>query len=149
MPSTRRHRDSWLWSVSTAALLEFFNGIHNENHLQNFPRLGRQPGPSDQFSRTFKRTARVWDYSGAKRSLPVIQHHRQRQKWDNRFRRASSCVKGKNGNTAFFNNINVKPLQPPMSKARITLIQTAFRKMDKTGDGFLTPEDLRGVYNVR
>lgn len=36
-----------------------------------------------------------------------------------------------------------------MSKARISLIQAAFNKMDKTGDGFITPEDLKGVYNVR
>lgn len=36
-----------------------------------------------------------------------------------------------------------------MSKARIELVQMAFRKMDKNGDGVITPEDLKSVYNVR
>jgi len=40
-------------------------------------------------------------------------------------------------------------LRPPMSKARIELVQMAFRKMDKNGDGVITPEDLKSVYNVR
>ena len=40
-------------------------------------------------------------------------------------------------------------LQPPMSKTRISLIDAAFKKMDRTGDGIITPEDLKGVYNVR
>ncbi|EFX88955.1 hypothetical protein DAPPUDRAFT_304741 [Daphnia pulex] len=40
-------------------------------------------------------------------------------------------------------------LRPPMSKSRISLILAAFQKMDKTGDGVITPEDLKGVYNVR
>ena len=39
--------------------------------------------------------------------------------------------------------------QPPLSKARKTLIQKAFRKLDKTGDGEITVDDLRGVYNAR
>ena len=38
--------------------------------------------------------------------------------------------------------------QPPLSKARKNLIQQAFRKLDKTGDGVITVEDLRGVYNA-
>ena len=40
-------------------------------------------------------------------------------------------------------------LQPPLSKARKNLIQKAFRKLDKTGDGVITVEDLRGVYNAK
>jgi Ca2+-binding EF-hand superfamily protein len=36
-----------------------------------------------------------------------------------------------------------------MSQSRISLILAAFQKMDKTGDGVITPEDLKGVYNVR
>ena len=38
--------------------------------------------------------------------------------------------------------------QPPMSEARKTLIMKAFRKLDKSGDGVVTIDDLKGVYNV-
>ena len=38
-------------------------------------------------------------------------------------------------------------LQPPMSSARISVIGQAFKKLDRTGDGVVTVEDLRGVYN--
>jgi hypothetical protein len=31
----------------------------------------------------------------------------------------------------------------------MALILKAFQKMDKTGDGIITTEDLKGVYNVR
>lgn len=40
-------------------------------------------------------------------------------------------------------------LQPPMSKARKEVVMQAFRKLDKTGDGVITIEDLRGVYNAK
>ena len=40
-------------------------------------------------------------------------------------------------------------LQPKMSKSRENLIRKAFQKLDKTGDGFVTVEDLKGVYNVK
>ena len=36
-----------------------------------------------------------------------------------------------------------------MSKSRENLIRKAFQKLDKTGDGFVTVEDLKGVYNVK
>lgn len=39
--------------------------------------------------------------------------------------------------------------QPPMSNARKEVIMQAFRKLDRTGDGVITVEDLRGVYNVK
>ena len=34
--------------------------------------------------------------------------------------------------------------QPPMSKSRISIIEKAFAKLDKTGDGIITVEDLKG-----
>ena len=34
-----------------------------------------------------------------------------------------------------------------MSKTRKDVILQAFRKLDKTGDGVVTIEDLKGVYN--
>uniref|UniRef100_A0A8C7Z8F1 Calcyphosine-like b n=1 Tax=Oryzias sinensis TaxID=183150 RepID=A0A8C7Z8F1_9TELE len=40
-------------------------------------------------------------------------------------------------------------LRPPMSRARLEVVMQAFRKMDKTGDGVITVEDLRGVYNAK
>ena len=39
--------------------------------------------------------------------------------------------------------------QPPMSNARKSLIRQAFQKLDKSGDGVVTVEDLKGVYNVK
>lgn len=36
-----------------------------------------------------------------------------------------------------------------MSKARKDVIMQAFRKLDKTGDGVITIEDLQGVYNPK
>ncbi len=36
-----------------------------------------------------------------------------------------------------------------MSAARKKVIAEAFNKVDKTGDGILTVEDLKGVYNVK
>lgn len=43
----------------------------------------------------------------------------------------------------------LKALRPPMSSSRISLINQAFKRLDKTGDGVVTIQDLRGVYNAR
>ena len=40
-------------------------------------------------------------------------------------------------------------IQPPMSQHRKNLIMQAFNKLDKTHDGIITTEDLKGVYNVK
>nr|XP_002132094.1 calcyphosin-like protein [Ciona intestinalis] len=50
--------------------------------------------------------------------------------------------------TIDFDEFLVK-LRPPLSKSRRTLIQKAFRKLDRTGDGQITVEDLHGVYDAR
>lgn len=34
--------------------------------------------------------------------------------------------------------------QPPMSQSRKDIIKKAFKTMDKTGDGAITAEDLKG-----
>ena len=39
-------------------------------------------------------------------------------------------------------------LRPPMSKNRVDLIKKAFAKMDVTGDGVVTVEDVQKVYDV-
>ena len=36
-----------------------------------------------------------------------------------------------------------------MSAGRRSLVTQAFNKLDKTGDGLITVEDLKGVYNVK
>lgn len=36
-----------------------------------------------------------------------------------------------------------------MSSTRIQMISKAFRKLDRTGDGVVTVEDLQGVYNSK
>jgi len=40
-------------------------------------------------------------------------------------------------------------IRPPMSESRKQIIEKAFDKMDKTGDGILTPKDLKRGYNVK
>ncbi|XP_021377255.1 calcyphosin-like protein isoform X3 [Mizuhopecten yessoensis] len=40
-------------------------------------------------------------------------------------------------------------LRPPMNSNRKNLINQAFRKLDKSGDGVVTIEDLKGVYNCK
>jgi len=40
-------------------------------------------------------------------------------------------------------------LRPPLNNVRKSLIQKAFKKLDKTGDGVVTVDDLRGVYNPK
>lgn len=39
--------------------------------------------------------------------------------------------------------------QPPMRQNRRNLVRAAFIKLDKTGDGVITVEDLTDVYNVQ
>lgn len=36
-----------------------------------------------------------------------------------------------------------------MSKARLDIIDQAFKKLDKTGDGVVTVDDMQGVYNYQ
>lgn len=48
-----------------------------------------------------------------------------------------------------FLKVNYLYIQPQMSKARKEAVMQAFRKLDKTGDGVITIEDLRGVYNAK
>ncbi|XP_060640854.2 calcyphosin-like protein isoform X2 [Anolis sagrei] len=57
------------------------------------------------------------------------------------------CDKNKNGTLDFEEFLQA--LRPPMSKARTEAIGAAFRKLDRTGDGVVTVEDLRGVYDGR
>ncbi|GFN87108.1 calcyphosine-like b [Plakobranchus ocellatus] len=40
-------------------------------------------------------------------------------------------------------------LRPPMSQARRNLIHLAFKKLDRSGDGIVTVEDLHGVYSCK
>ncbi|VDK31127.1 unnamed protein product [Anisakis simplex] len=35
-----------------------------------------------------------------------------------------------------------------MSKSRLAVIDLAFKKLDKTGDGVITVDDMRGVYHA-
>jgi len=39
-------------------------------------------------------------------------------------------------------------VRPPMNKSRRGLVLKAFNKLDKTGDGVITVDDLKGVYDV-
>lgn len=46
-------------------------------------------------------------------------------------------------------HINYKLFQPPMSESRKRVVEEAFTKMDRSGDGVITTEDLKNVYNVK
>nr|XP_008985284.1 calcyphosin [Callithrix jacchus] len=43
----------------------------------------------------------------------------------------------------------LRALRPPMSQAREAVIAAAFAKLDSSGDGVVTVDDLRGVYSGR
>ncbi|XP_028375186.1 calcyphosin isoform X2 [Phyllostomus discolor] len=43
----------------------------------------------------------------------------------------------------------LRVLRPPMSQAREAVIAAAFAKLDRSGDGVVTVDDLRGVYSCR
>ena len=36
-----------------------------------------------------------------------------------------------------------------MNQKRLDMVEAAFKKMDKSGDGFITVVDLKGTYDVR
>ncbi|KAJ6664212.1 hypothetical protein lerEdw1_008430 [Lerista edwardsae] len=57
----------------------------------------------------------------------------------------SLCDKNRSGTLDL--NEFLELLRPPMSKVRKEIIEEAFRKLDRTGDGLVTVEDLHGVYN--
>ncbi|CAI5799227.1 calcyphosin [Podarcis lilfordi] len=57
------------------------------------------------------------------------------------------CDKNRSGTLDF--DEFLEALRPPMSEARKEVIRQAFQKLDRTGDGLVTVEDLRGVYNGR
>ncbi|XP_037680223.1 calcyphosin [Choloepus didactylus] len=43
----------------------------------------------------------------------------------------------------------LRALRPPMSPAREAVITAAFTKLDRSGDGVVTVDDLRGMYSGR
>jgi Ca2+-binding EF-hand superfamily protein len=43
----------------------------------------------------------------------------------------------------------VRVLQGEMNEFRTNLVSQAFKKLDKTGDGTLTINDIKGVYNAK
>jgi Ca2+-binding EF-hand superfamily protein len=55
--------------------------------------------------------------------------------------------KNKNGKVGFGEFVNT--LRPPMSEARLNVINEAFKKLDVNKDGVLSIEDFRVLYNVQ
>jgi Ca2+-binding EF-hand superfamily protein len=41
-------------------------------------------------------------------------------------------------------NVDIDLFQPPMSESRVNIVKQAFAKLDKTGDGVITVDDLKG-----
>ncbi|XP_053318325.1 calcyphosin [Spea bombifrons] len=54
-----------------------------------------------------------------------------------------------NGNGTINFDEFLNSVRPPMSNCRRQVILDAFSKMDRTGDGVITIEDLKGVYNPK
>ncbi|XP_013137102.1 PREDICTED: calcyphosin-like protein [Papilio polytes] len=42
----------------------------------------------------------------------------------------------------------IKELRPPMSESRRAVVERSFKKLDKTGEGLLSVEDIRRVYSM-
>ncbi|XP_072032235.1 calcyphosin-like protein [Amphiura filiformis] len=55
----------------------------------------------------------------------------------------------KDGSGTISYNEFLRALRGPMSSSRKNLIDLAFKKLDKTGDGKITLKDVKGVYNTR
>ncbi|XP_058800765.1 calcyphosin-like protein isoform X2 [Phymastichus coffea] len=43
----------------------------------------------------------------------------------------------------------ITSVRPPMNDSRKKLVELAYQKMDKTGDGEISIDDLKGLYNVK
>jgi len=54
-----------------------------------------------------------------------------------------------NGNGRLDYNEFLVKLRPPLNKTRLNLIRIAFDKLDRLKDGYITVDDLKGVYNVK
>jgi len=54
-----------------------------------------------------------------------------------------------NGNGVVEIDELVRVLQGEMNEFRTNLVSQAFKKLDKTGDGTLTINDIKGVYNAK
>lgn len=58
-----------------------------------------------------------------------------------------ACFDKDNSGTISFDEF-ILALRPPMSRCRLDLINKAFAKMDVTGDGVITADDLKRSYDV-
>jgi Ca2+-binding EF-hand superfamily protein len=54
--------------------------------------------------------------------------------------------KNNNGKIAY--NEFLRAIRGSLNESRIALVKQVFKKLDKTGDGFVTTDDLVGCYNV-
>jgi len=54
-----------------------------------------------------------------------------------------------NGNGVVEIDELVRVLQGEMNEFRTNIVSQAFKKLDKTGDGILTINDIKGVYNAK
>ncbi|GIY51769.1 hypothetical protein CEXT_271421 [Caerostris extrusa] len=43
----------------------------------------------------------------------------------------------------------LRAVRPKMSASRLKIVEKAFNKLDRTGDGIVTYHDLKDVYNVQ
>ena len=64
------------------------------------------------------------------------------------FKHVFNSIDTDGSGTISFDEFLIK-LRPPMSSLRQNLVTQAFEKIDRSGDGKLTVEDMRGVYDCR
>ncbi|KAK2189505.1 hypothetical protein NP493_105g04011 [Ridgeia piscesae] len=110
--------------------------------------LKRGPAGIKQFSRTF----RLYDDNGNKK-LDMEEFRTGLRDYgivlnDGELRELFAALDSDSTGSISFDEFLIA-LRPPMSKNRRDLIDMAFDKMDKTGDGVITVEDLAQVYDVR
>lgn len=84
------------------------------------------------------------DFNEFKKGLNDYGLRLEGEELNDLFRR---CDSDKNGTLDF--DEFLRTLRPPMSKSRESIVAQAFHKLDKSGDGVVTVEDLKGVYNAR
>jgi Ca2+-binding EF-hand superfamily protein len=97
--------------------------------------------------RTFKiiddNGSRMLDYEELKYGIKDYGLNMSKEELDALFQ----CFDKDNSGSISFDEF-LQALRPPMSRSRLDLIDKAFVKMDATGDGVITIEDLKHYYDV-
>jgi Ca2+-binding EF-hand superfamily protein len=87
--------------------------------------------------------SRMLDYQELKNGVADYGLNMSKSDLDDLFK----CFDKDNSGSISFDEF-LLALRPPMSRSRLELIDKAFAKMDNTGDGVITIDDLKKFYDV-